>query len=163
VACKHDEASFLLAPLIVSPPLPSPPPPQLLLKKGDYFGLNKPAALSTLLPLAFPLAAAAAEDAEVAAHPLPLALGALGGMTHFLKECLLDRAVLPLGRLEAMPEVQWGPATRATTAGRAATEGGDSGAVAAAAAAAASFPEPAYMQLNGAALENLEVRGLALC
>eukprot|EP00955_Chlamydomonas_euryale_P044931 353003-Chlamydomonas_euryale.AAC.5 len=56
-----------------------------------------PAALSAMLPRE--------AGGSGGGAGLPLALGALGGMAAFLKDCLLDRAVLPLGRMELLPEV----------------------------------------------------------
>ncbi|GIL69309.1 hypothetical protein Vretimale_13435 [Volvox reticuliferus] len=69
----------------------------------------------------------------------PAAMAALGGIIYFLRDALLDRAILPLGRFEELP----------------ALAPGESG--------AGSGPEsdnalgPLYMALNGAALENLEI------
>ncbi|GAX75912.1 hypothetical protein CEUSTIGMA_g3355.t1 [Chlamydomonas eustigma] len=74
---------------------------------------------------------------------LPLALSVLGGMTAYLKELLLDRAVLPLGGLELLPGVGDDlPIMK---------EDGKASSVVPAA------HEPTCMMLNGAALENLEV------
>lgn len=41
-------------------------------------------------------------------HQLPLALSALGGMALFLREGMLDRAVLSLGRMDLLPGTQVG-------------------------------------------------------
>lgn len=65
------------------------------------------------------------------------ALGALGLMLAFLQDSLLDRAVLPLGRIEELPDLQ----TQAT----------------AAAAADPTRGSAPYMIINGSAMENLEV------
>lgn len=77
------------------------------------------------------LAALAAQPYENAA-----ALAALGGMVAFLQDALLDRAVLPLGRIEALSITQ-------QQQQQACVDGESSG--------------PQSMLLNGAALENLEL------
>ncbi|KXZ50845.1 hypothetical protein GPECTOR_15g531 [Gonium pectorale] len=68
----------------------------------------------------------------------PAAMAALGGIIAFLTDCLLDRAVLPLGRFEELP------ALAPQLVGEAGADGLDS-------------YGPLYMSLNGAALENLEI------
>ncbi|KAG2496433.1 hypothetical protein HYH03_005657 [Edaphochlamys debaryana] len=68
----------------------------------------------------------------------PAAMAALGGVITFLKDALLDRAVLPLGRFEELPAL--------ASAVGAGAEGGEAGA-----------EGPRYLALNGAALENLEI------
>jgi hypothetical protein len=68
-----------------------------------------------------------------------LALGALELMAGFLKDGLLDRAVLPLGRFEPLLGC------------------GADGTAEAAAATAAASAEPFHMHLNGSALQSLEV------
>ncbi|KAG2424293.1 hypothetical protein HXX76_014671 [Chlamydomonas incerta] len=75
----------------------------------------------------------------------PAAMAALGGAIRFLTEALLDRAVLPLGRFEELPALV-PSAAAATAAGAEGAEGAD-----------ADGGLPAYMGLNGAALENLEI------
>jgi hypothetical protein len=65
-----------------------------------------------------------------------LALGALEMMCAFLKDGLLDKAVLPLGRFEPLLGCDVGDGTAPEAAGAA---------------------EPHYMHLNGAALQALEV------
>ena len=72
-------------------------------------------------------------------------------MTFFLRESLLDRTVLPLGRMELLPDSE-GPSLT-VVGGTAALPGGGG---------AGKRPsnlstEPTCMMLNGAALENLEV------
>ncbi|GFR46110.1 hypothetical protein Agub_g7598, partial [Astrephomene gubernaculifera] len=75
----------------------------------------------------------------------PAAMAALGGAIAFLRDCLLDLAVIPLGRFEELPALQ--PA--AAAGGAAAGEAGG--------AADPRHAGPLYMSLNGAALENLEI------
>ncbi|PNW83581.1 hypothetical protein CHLRE_05g235750v5 [Chlamydomonas reinhardtii] len=78
----------------------------------------------------------------------PAAMAALGGAIVFLTEALLDRAVLPLGRFEELPAL----VPSAAASGAAAGADGEG-----AADADAEGGLPAYMGLNGAALENLEI------
>ncbi|KAG2440549.1 hypothetical protein HYH02_010133 [Chlamydomonas schloesseri] len=78
----------------------------------------------------------------------PAAMAALGGAIVFLTEALLDRAVLPLGRFEELPAL-----VPSTASSAAAASGADS----ADADADADAALPAFMALNGAALENLEI------
>ncbi|KAF5838281.1 muts domain V-domain-containing protein [Dunaliella salina] len=73
------------------------------------------------------------------APPGAAALMSLSGLVDFLEEALLDRAVLPMGRMEALPTI-----SQADIA--ASAEGGEGGAL-----------QQQHMLLNGAALENLEV------
>ncbi len=46
------------------------------------------------------------QDAEKAAVPPKAALSALGGAVAFLQEVLLDRAILPIARFDALPQVR---------------------------------------------------------
>ncbi|GIL60874.1 hypothetical protein Vafri_15713 [Volvox africanus] len=69
----------------------------------------------------------------------PAAMAALGGIIYFLRDALLDRAVLPLGRFEELPALAPG-------------EGGPSSGH-----ESDNVSGPLYMALNGAALENLEI------
>ncbi|EFJ45822.1 hypothetical protein VOLCADRAFT_105835 [Volvox carteri f. nagariensis] len=74
----------------------------------------------------------------------PAAMAALGGMIAFLKDSLLDRAVLPLGRFEELPALV---ASRGSAGAGEDSSGAD----------VAGAEGPLYMALNGAALENLEI------
>lgn len=65
----------------------------------------------------------------------------------FLADALLDRAVFPLGRVEALPDL--GTAAADATDSAAAGAGADGG--------AEDANEPLHMVINGAAMENLEV------
>ena len=76
-------------------------------------------------------------DQDLAAHPArnEAALSALGGAMSFLRSVLLDRAVLPLGRISALPCAQ-------------SSEG----------CSTALLQE--YMRIDGSTLDNLEVQAL---
>ena len=67
-------------------------------------------------------------------------------MSHFLTESLLDRTVLPLGKMELLPDSEVCPPSASPLGG------GSLGA-----GVTGSVSEPSCMLLNGAALENLEV------
>eukprot|EP00967_Tisochrysis_lutea_P088720 scaffold126006_cov21-Tisochrysis_lutea.AAC.1 len=77
--------------------------------------------------------------------PGAAALMSLSGLVDFLEEALLDRAVLPMGRMEALPTIS--QADIAT-----AFEGGEGGGL-----QQQQQQQQQHMLLNGAALENLEV------
>lgn len=106
------------------------------------------------------------------------ALAALCGMVTFLEDALLDFAVLPMGRLDLLPDLTGSRANRGAApaaalaapqpdAGAAAGEDGvaDGGVEGEDAGQAVPLPlllpgssgEPSHLLLNGAALENLEL------
>ena len=95
---------------------------------GGAAGDASPPVLAALLAAApaCPLAAAA--------------LAALGGAVSYLRSCLLDRTVLCLGRVEALPPVV-----------------GTGGEAASAAPPTAATPYPPSVAVDGAALDSLEV------
>jgi len=72
-----------------------------------------------------------------------VALGALGGLVAYLADMQLDRAILPLGKLQLLPESDCCGGKGSAAAADPALDGEDDG--------------PEFMGLDGAALENLEV------
>ena len=72
-------------------------------------------------------------------------------MAFFLRESLLDRTVLPLGRMELLPDSEGPPFSAEEGAAPLPGSGG------AGKRSSSASMEPACMMLNGAALENLEV------
>lgn len=56
-----------------------------------------------------------ASSSSPPSHQLPLALSALGGMALFLKDGMLDKAVLSLGRIDLLPGTQVGLGAHTST------------------------------------------------